>query len=60
MPGSISHAGRQGKVRSTAYLTCRMCRFAEGRETLRTAFRGYVGMASAGGGRRPQTNRLRV
>ncbi len=32
------------------YLTCRMCRFCRsGRETLCTAFRGYVGMACDGG-----------
>lgn len=46
----VTHVKVGDRVTCHFYLTCRTCRFCRsGRETLCTAFRGYVGMASDGG-----------
>ena len=46
----VSHVRIGERVVCHFYLTCRTCRFCRsGRETLCTAFRGYVGQASDGG-----------
>ena len=46
----VTHIKAGDRVACHFYLTCKMCRFCRsGRETLCTAFRGYVGMASDGG-----------
>ena len=45
----VAHVKVGERVTCHFYLTCRVCRFCRsGRETLCTAFRGYVGMASDG------------
>ncbi len=45
----VSHVKPGERVTCHFYLTCRTCRFCRsGRETLCTAFRGYVGMACDG------------
>jgi len=45
----VTHVRIGDRVTCHFYLTCRTCRFCRsGRETLCTAFRGYVGMASDG------------
>jgi propanol-preferring alcohol dehydrogenase len=45
----VSHVTVGERVTCHFYLTCRTCRFCRsGRETLCTAFRGYVGMACDG------------
>jgi propanol-preferring alcohol dehydrogenase len=45
----VAHVKPGERVTCHFYLTCRACRFCRsGRETLCTAFRGYVGMASDG------------
>jgi D-arabinose 1-dehydrogenase-like Zn-dependent alcohol dehydrogenase len=46
----VTHVKVGDRVTCHFYLTCGTCRFCRsGRETLCTAFRGYVGMASDGG-----------
>jgi alcohol dehydrogenase, propanol-preferring len=46
----VTHVRVGERVVCHFYLTCRTCRFCRsGRETLCTAFRGYVGQASDGG-----------
>src|SRR5687768_9282849 len=46
----VSHVRVGERVACHFYLTCGACRFCRsGRETLCTAFRGYLGMASDGG-----------
>ncbi|MBI4637164.1 MAG: alcohol dehydrogenase catalytic domain-containing protein [Candidatus Rokubacteria bacterium] len=46
----VTHARVGDRVACHFYLTCKVCRFCRsGRETLCTAFRGYVGMACDGG-----------
>jgi alcohol dehydrogenase, propanol-preferring len=46
----VTHVTVGQRVACHFYLTCRTCRFCRsGRETLCTAFRGYVGQASDGG-----------
>jgi propanol-preferring alcohol dehydrogenase len=46
----VTHVRPGERVTCHFYLTCRACRFCRsGRETLCTAFRGYLGMASDGG-----------
>src|SRR5262245_25559257 len=45
----VTHVKAGARVTCHFYLTCRTCRFCRsGRETLCTAFRGYVGMACDG------------
>jgi len=45
----VSHVRAGDRVTCHFYLTCRVCRFCRsGRETLCTAFRGFVGMACDG------------
>jgi propanol-preferring alcohol dehydrogenase len=45
----VTHVKAGDRVTCHFYLTCRVCRFCRsGRETLCTAFRGYVGMAIDG------------
>ncbi|MBI2494493.1 MAG: alcohol dehydrogenase catalytic domain-containing protein, partial [Candidatus Rokubacteria bacterium] len=45
----VAHVRVGDRVTCHFYLTCRTCRFCRsGRETLCTAFRGYVGMACDG------------
>jgi propanol-preferring alcohol dehydrogenase len=45
----VAHVKVGDRVTCHFYLTCRVCRFCRsGRETLCTAFRGYVGMATDG------------
>ncbi len=47
---AVAHVKVGERVACHFYLTCRTCRFCRsGRETLCTAFRGYVGMACDGG-----------
>jgi alcohol dehydrogenase, propanol-preferring len=46
----VGHVKAGDRVACHFYLTCRTCRFCRsGRETLCTAFRGYLGMACDGG-----------
>jgi len=46
----VTHVKVGDRVACHFYLTCKVCRFCRsGRETLCTAFRGYVGMACDGG-----------
>jgi propanol-preferring alcohol dehydrogenase len=46
----VAHVKIGDRVACHFYLTCRTCRFCRsGRETLCTAFRGYLGMACDGG-----------
>jgi alcohol dehydrogenase, propanol-preferring len=46
----VTHVAVGDRVACHFYLTCRTCRFCRsGRETLCTAFRGYVGQACDGG-----------
>ena len=46
----VAHVKIGDRVACHFYLTCKVCRFCRsGRETLCTAFRGYVGMACDGG-----------
>ena len=46
---AVAHVKVGERVTCHFYLTCRVCRFCRsGRETLCTAFRGYVGMACDG------------
>ena len=48
--GEVTHVTVGDRVVCHFYLTCRTCRFCRsGRETLCTAFRGYVGQACDGG-----------